>query len=395
MDSLTKYWIWLQKAIGMASDRSDALLAAFETPKDIYEHRADIEHEVSVLQPRDCVGLKGVPLTAADKVISDCERFGFGILTPDMPMFPKCLLGICGVPMVLYTVGDQSLLNLPVKATMVGTRQATKYATRAAYKLSYDLAKAGVVIVSGYALGIDSWSHGGALDAGGKTIAVAGAGLDVNYPSQNADLRNRIMREGLVISEFPPFSRPERAHFPYRNRVLAALSKGTILVEAPRISGALITARSAVEQGKDLYVVPHDIFNSNAVGGMDLLKECGYVITNAVDFLRNYLTEYAEQLNLEAIPTKNEYTPSEDVLSQDPKNGVKKTISKPVDLPEGMDENTKAVYNILKAGKFTADELAERSELPIGTVLGVLTELELEDWIHRTGSNTYTALPEN
>ena len=385
--------------MGFASGRTDEILSKYDNPKQLYEDRANADKTLKTLTKRDFSRLSSVPLSVANVVMDDCDRAGIEIITPDMDEYPKSLFDIYGTPLVFYAVGDVSLLKTPIAATIVGTREPTKYATRAAYKLSFDLAKAGVTIISGSAMGIDSWAHGGALDAGGKTIAIAGTGLDVDYPKPNFDLRARIAKEGLIISEFPPRTKPDRNNFPYRNRIMSALSCGTIVAQAPHGSGSLITARTAIEQGKDVYVVPDSIFCEASAGGLDLLKECGYPITSALDFIKNYIAEYGEYLVISEIPTKNVYTPSKEV--QQLEDGIEnkervveeKKMLEPLntDIPDDMEEVPLGVYNLLKSDTLTPDVIARILNIPVGLVLTTLSDLEMDNFIRSVGNNQYTA----
>ena len=396
---MTKYWIWLQNVMGFASGRTDEILSKYDNPKQLYEDRANADKTLKTLTKRDFSRLSSVPLSVANVVMDDCDRAGIEIITPDMDEYPKSLFDIYGTPLVFYAVGDVSLLKTPIAATIVGTREPTKYATRAAYKLSFDLAKAGVTIISGSAMGIDSWAHGGALDAGGKTIAVAGTGLDVDYPKPNFDLRARIAREGLIISEFPPRTKPDRNNFPYRNRIMSALRCGTIVAQAPHGSGSLITARTAIEQGKDVYVVPDSIFCEASAGGLDLLKECGYPITSALDFIKNYIAEYGEYLVISEIPTKNVYTPSKEVQQLEDRIENKERVVEEkkmldplnTDIPDDMEEVPLGVYNLLKSDTLTPDVIARILNIPVGLVLTTLSDLEMDNFIRSVGNNQYTA----
>ena len=398
---MLKYWIWLQNVMGFASGRTDEILSKYDNPKQLYEDRFNADKTLKSLTKRDFSRLSSIPLSVANGIIDDCDRCGIGIYTPDMDEYPKTLFDIYGTPLVIFAIGDISLLKTPIAATIVGTREPTKYATRAAYKLSYDLAKAGVTIVSGNAMGIDSWAHGGALDAGGKTIAVAGTGLDVDYPKPNRDLRARIAKEGLVISEFPPRTKPDRNNFPYRNRIMSALSCGTIVAQAPYGSGSLITARTAIEQGKDVYVVPDSIFCETSAGGLELLKECGYPITCALDFINNYISQYGEYLVISQIPTKMNYAPSKEVLAleesatetQESVVEAQESVREPLnkEIPEDMDTVAIEVYNLLKNDKLSADIISRTLNLPIGVVLSTLSFLEIDNFIRSLGGNIYTA----
>lgn len=219
-------------------------------------------------------------------------RDGIKCVRPRDAIYPKLLLEIPSPPDELYYFGDLNL-SLPAVA-VVGTRRATQYGLNIAYSLAFDLAKAGVCVVSGLALGVDGRAHKGAVDAGGKTIAVLGSGLDYIRPLQNKDLANKIIETGgAIVSEFPHDHPPERWTYPQRNRIIAGLSKAIIVVEAPEKSGALITARLALDYNRDIGAVPGEITSLNSYGPNALLKNGAAVIRSADDVL--------EMLGLEPI----------------------------------------------------------------------------------------------
>jgi DNA processing protein len=198
--------------------------------------------------------------------------------------YPPLLREICDPPLVLHVDGDRSLLTQPSLA-VVGSRRASPYGLNAASHLTRSLAPSGLVIVSGLARGIDAAAHAAALESGGRTIAVLGTGIDVVYPRSNARLFREIREKGLLVSEFPPGSPPKPEHFPIRNRVISGLSLGTLIVEATRRSGSLITARMAAEQGREVFAVPGSIFSAGSEGthrlaqyGAKLVHEAGDVL---------------------------------------------------------------------------------------------------------------------
>lgn len=221
--------------------------------------------------------------------------------------YPALLKEIIDPPLALHYRGDPSLLA-QLSIAIVGSRRATPYGTNAASHLARQLASTGIVIVSGLARGIDAAAHHAALDAGGKTIAVLGTGIDVVYPRGNARLFKRIEEHGLIVSEFPPGTPPKPENFPIRNRVISGLTRGTVIVEATKNSGSLITARMAAEQGRDVFAVPGSIFSATTVGTHRLIQYGAKLVHDADDVL--------EELpgDLRAAQTR-EAEPQSDVLT--------------------------------------------------------------------------------
>lgn len=219
-------------------------------------------------------------------------------ISRDHAGFPKMLAEIPSPPEVLYCLGDADLEKNPSVA-IVGTRRATRYGLEVAQTLARDLSMAGLTVVSGLALGIDSRAHLGALEGGGKTIAVLGSGVENIHPLQNKRLAERIISSGgAVISEFPPLYPPDKWTFPQRNRIVAGLSRAVIVVEAPEKSGALITARMALDYNRDVGAVPGEINSLNSYGTNMLLKTGAALIRSADDVLE-MLGIYREEPELD------------------------------------------------------------------------------------------------
>lgn len=206
-------------------------------------------------------------------------------ITMDNEKYPELLKQIYDPPKSIYVMGNIEILNNPSIA-IVGCRDATEYGKKAAIYFSYNLAKENINIVSGLAKGIDSYSHIGALKANGKTIAVIGSGLDIIYPKENEQLAKRIIENGgVIITEYPLGTRPQKEHFPARNRIISGLSKAVLVVEAKEKSGSLITAEFAMEQGKEVYSVPGNINSLNSIGTNNLIKDGAIPVTNYLDIL--------------------------------------------------------------------------------------------------------------
>jgi DNA processing protein len=201
------------------------------------------------------------------------------------PRFPAPLAHILNPPETLWVVGDAATCDGPMVA-IVGARAASADGKAVAWTLAGDLARAGLVVVSGLARGIDRAAHDGALDAGGKTVAVLGTGVDVVYPAEHAALAARIASHGALVSELPPGTPPRPAHFPLRNRIIAGLARAVVVVEAGEKSGALITAREALDQGRDVMAVPGRVPGGRYQGSHALIKDGAKLVESAVDILQ-------------------------------------------------------------------------------------------------------------
>lgn len=199
--------------------------------------------------------------------------------------YPEKLKNIYAPPAKLYLLGDESILNMPSIA-IIGCRQASDYGKKVAFRFAYELAKKGIVIISGLARGIDTYSHLGAVKANGKTIAILGSGFMNIYPPENKWLCKEIIQKGgAIITEYEMEAKPEKEHFPARNRLISGLSNGVLVVEAKEKSGTLITVDHALEQGKDVFIIPGNITSNNSYGTNDLIKQGAKLVTSIQDIL--------------------------------------------------------------------------------------------------------------
>lgn len=299
------YWIWLSQGLGVASTAARIVLEKGLDAKALYQMDLTALIQLELLAPRLCKKLKALPLTAAYNVLEDCAQKGYSVITPEDDNYPRQFYALQDPPLVVYAQGNVALLgqmhNLPV-LTVVGTRSASEYGSRVAENMSYDLAKAGFIIVSGLALGIDSYAHSGALRAGKRTVAVLGSGLDTDYPPQSAPMRKQILATGgVVLTELEPSVPVRGAYFPARNRLLAGLSQGVLVVEAPQRSGALLTASHALEQGKEVFAVPSDIYDPNAAGTLGLIRDGAIPAINVLDVAYPYFSHFAAQIRTQDL----------------------------------------------------------------------------------------------
>lgn len=299
------YWIWLSQGLGVASTAARIVLEKGLDAKALYQMDLTALIQLELLAPRLCKKLKALPLTAAYNVLEGCAQKGYSVITPEDDNYPRQFYALQDPPLVVYAQGNVALLgqmhNLPV-LTVVGTRSASEYGSRVAENMSYDLAKAGFIIVSGLALGIDSYAHSGALRAGKRTVAVLGSGLDTDYPPQSAPMRKQILATGgVVLTELEPSVPVRGAYFPARNRLLAGLSQGVLVVEAPQRSGALLTASHALEQGKEVFAVPSDIYDPNAAGTLGLIRDGAIPAINVLDVAYPYFSHFAAQIRTQDL----------------------------------------------------------------------------------------------
>src|SRR6266511_6128784 len=220
----------------------------------------------------------------AERWAAQLERAGMRVVTAFDEEYPSLLAEISDPPFLLYAAGNLERFRLPAVG-VVGSRAATRYGRDVAARLSRELALAGVTIVSGFARGVDEAAHQAALSTPGGTIAVLGCGLDVDYPREHAALKKAVASRDLLISEFPPGAEPKPSNFPVRNRIIAGLCAGVVVVEASRRSGSLITARLANEFGRDVFAVPGSVFSETSMGAHELLRDGAILCRGAEDVL--------------------------------------------------------------------------------------------------------------
>lgn len=320
-----KYWIWLQQSIGYASQKVNTIRRFYPSITDFYNAGRREWELCGCFTRKELENLYENTLDETEEIIDRCELLGYNILTPDSKDYPAQLKEIYDPPAVLYINGELPDMESTLSIGVVGTREATLSGKKLAYSISFDLARAGVNIISGGALGIDSSSHKGALNAKGKTICVLGCGLNYNYLMSNADLRARISESGAVISEYPPNMPPYKNSFPKRNRIISALSQGILVIEAGERSGALITANTAISQNRDIFAVPGDPSNPVAAGTNSLIKQGARAVTNAYEILEEYLGKYSITIEENSVPTVADDKDVEDIFS----GKSRKSSSKP------------------------------------------------------------------
>jgi len=282
---------------------------------------------------------------------------GIQVIYPGHPSYPRLLMEISGKPSILFVRGR--LTQTEDKAiAIVGTRRPTSYGRQAAEQVATELSQAGVTIISGLARGNDIVAHKASLAAGGRTIAVLGSGVDVIYPGENRNLAEQIIESGAIVSEFVPGTKPDAQNFPARNRIVSGMSLGTIIVEAPARSGALITASFAGDQGREVFVIPGNVYSPASDGANALLRDGARLVRNGTDVL--------EDLGL--------VTGGGSAVSQ-------------MELP--IDEQESQVFNVVGREASHIDDIADQTGLTAAETGAILLKLELKGLLRNLGAQHY------
>jgi len=352
-----RYWVGFNRVSGIGPVRLRALQEHFggidrawhASPEQLRATGLDARSIEALVQVRQRLDL--------DAELARVEAAGLTLLTLDDPGYPRLLREIDGPPPLLYVHGELTEAD-EMAVAVVGTRHPTHYGREATLRLVAGLAEQGITIVSGLAYGIDTMAHTAALAAGGRTIAVQGCGPDVVYPPSNTKLAADIARRGALLSEHPLGTRPEGRHFPARNRIVSGLSIAVLVVEAGQTSGALITARMAGEQGRDVFAVPGPIFSAKSEGPNQLIRDGAGLVMSAQDIL--------EALNLSAAAAQQEVQAA---------------------LPE--DPTEAALLELVGYTPLHVDELRRQSGMPITVVSSTLAILELKGLVRQASAMQY------
>lgn len=396
--------VWVGLCLSPASRSISCLAKAFSSPEEIFD--ADDESIADALGSHrgDVRRLLRRDLSEAQRTVAYCASHGISIVTWFDDDYPASLREIEKPPAILFLSGDKSLLESKKTIGVVGTRTPSDYAARMTFEISSDLARVGAVVVSGMAYGIDGVAAAGALSSGGKTIAVVGCGLDLTYPARHGKLRREIERNGLVVSEYPPASQPERFHFPERNRIISGLSLGVFVAEGTLQSGAMITADYAEKQGKHLFALPGRLDNPFAEGPVKLMRDGARPVACADDILAKLESEYPGSFDLSLLLSDRGSPDYDDAVkrygvSLAPAKGgyaqrsVPAETSEPAPEPEvtidlsTFSDEERAVYEALDT-PLTSDELS-RSGLDPAEVLAALTMLEIRGCVRTLPGGRY------
>ena len=290
----------------------------------------------------------------AEEIVKKCEKNNITIITQWDDTYPELLKNIHSPPAVFYMRGDREVLK-ETCVSIVGTRRTTRYGREITRQIAAEIASEGITIVSGLAIGIDTFAHRGALDGGGKTIAVLPSAIDKIYPPSNRQLGEKIAEDGAVISEYPPGEEYHKSHFYLRNRIISGLCRWLIVVEAPEKSGALVTAKFALEQNRDIFAVPGNINSTRSTGTNRLIKEGAIPFLSTEDFFNETNLQKKSQI---------------------------------IQLPE-LNEEEKRIYSLLERDMKHFDELIIEAKIDFGRLVQLLMSMEEKGYIEEIPGNYY------
>ncbi len=351
-------WLSLHLIPGLGSRSFEKLLQRFGSPGAVFGAPSREIRSIRGMPAEAAEGiLKKAWVTDPDEELRKLERIGARVVTFMDPAYPGILRRIPGPPMVLYLRG----LELPQneeRIAVVGSRSPTPYGLKTARRVAKDLSLAGLGIVSGLALGVDAAGHQGALEAGGRTVAVLGTGVDVVYPRTNRKLLERILENGVLVSEFPLGTPPEPRNFPVRNRIISGLSRAVVVVEAARKSGSLITASMALEQGREVFAVPGSVNTMKSTGCHFLLKHGAALAETAADILE--VLGLGEAQHAPERPRGAGCAPG-----------------------PGMSQAEERIWGLLGDDPVHIDEITRVARIPAGEAMAVLTRMELTGLIEQ------------
>lgn len=355
-DIETGFWLAISRVPYIGPARIERLMDTFGALSVAWS--ASPEELRLVLEPRPLSEL----LAARSRVdpadeLDRLDRLGMSVVHPGHRSYPRLLGEISGRPSILYVRGALAPAD-DASVAIVGTRRASPYGRQAAERIATELAQAGITVVSGLARGVDAAAHRAALEAGGRTIAVLGSGPDVIYPAEHSRLAEQILESGAILSELPPGAKPDAQNFPARNRIVSGMTLGTLVIEAPLRSGALITASFAADQGREVFVIPGSIFAQTAEGTNGLLRDGARLVRHGADIL--------EDLGLG--------DGSGQVVRQSQMS---------------LDENERRLLAALGKEARHIDELAEEAKLPAGAVSALMLTMELKGLVRNHGAQYY------
>ena len=353
------YWLILSSVKNLSIQTKLKALAFLGSPAKVYE--ADRDYLLGVgFSPANFEKLRS-EATKDDcrRIIEFCNKKRIKILTIDDDEYPEMLKYIYDPPLVLYVRGNIPRMN---SIAIVGSRRASGYGIETAVKLSSQLALSGFMIVSGMARGIDTAAHCGALKENGTTIAVLGCGVDIPYPPENHSLMERIIESGAVISEYPPGTPPASFNFPGRNRIISGISLGTLVIEAGLKSGSLITAKYALEQGREVFAVPGNINHYNSEGCNRLIKDGAKMVLDVDDIV--------EELNFGIVPAR---------CGESGKKAAGQSLGKEAAM----------IISALRIEYLYDEQIAEKTDIPLKNLYEILLDLELKGVVKKNLAGKY------
>ncbi len=381
------YWLWLEQIKEVTAGQKRALLEYFRDPEELYRARESSYRAATELSPEGYAALEEKDLTKARALAAECSQKRIGIVAYGDSSYPARLRQIPDAPLVLYYRGRLPNWEVYPAIGVVGTRKASAYGIQIAERMGAQIAACGGMVVSGVAAGVDSAAMEQALFQGGCVVGILGSGVDVVFPASNKPLFEKIEEKGCLLSEYPPGTPGYRWNFPRRNRLISGISHGVLVVEAPESSGALITAQYAMEQGREVFVVPGNIDSANCAGSNHLLREGATAVFEGYDILRDYESRFPGQIRRAEPKTVVKQVPK---IPENETPAPNKSRKIPIDnggvtqysvLNSGgpaLSEEEKVLLSHLTGKVEAMDEVIARSGIPSAKALTLLTKLSMK-----------------
>ena len=385
IDETALHYIWLSLACGFASAAARELISAYHGAGAVYAEE-DFSSRTDLSEPLR-KRLSEKDLSDAQEIYKACREKGIGILTYESDLYPSRLRTLTNPPAVLYYRGRITNLDCEPCVAVVGTRSVSRYGEEVTDWFGYELAKSGAFVVSGLAKGADGIAHRAALRAGGNTVAVLGTAIDRVYPLQNEGLFSEIESKGLILSEYYPGCITGGASFPERNRIISGISMCTVVTEAGMTSGALITARSAIAQNRDVYAVPGSILVPGSDGTNHLIRGGVECVTCPAQVLEKYASYYPTKLRI----TQHSYTYERRAAWENRTAPLPTQPPPAAAVPDGLPAVERRVYECIAASSagLVLDEIAAALKLPPSQLMPILSDLEIQEYIRSAEGGKY------
>ncbi|MFV0440149.1 MAG: DNA-processing protein DprA [Lachnospirales bacterium] len=361
-----QYRLWLTSILGVGNIKAKVLLEMFESAENVFNLPSAKLYEISFLNNNNIMEMVSFREELILEKEAELERLGIKYISTCDEGYPFYLKEIKQPPVILYYKGNLLDLKDSLPISVIGARNCTSYGKEMTGKIAKELALNGAIVVSGLARGVDTYAHKAVVDMGGITVAVIGSGLDVYYPAENRKLFDEICKDGCVFSEFPPGTKPLKQNFPLRNRIIAGISRGIVVVEARARSGTSITVNYASDEGRDVFCIPGNATSVLSDGTNKLIREGAILVTEGSQVLEEYYN-----LSVEFLKEKIE----------------EKDISK-------LSTEEKIIYLELKKRKKSTVEslLSINSEFTVDSIIYILMMLEFKRYVKKEMGNSYVAL---